>query len=83
MEVGQCGCLGNRRRHITASMRETFDTLARLMLGKSAAVRRKKAIAMFASMAGALIMARAVNDPKLSAEILQVVAGSITATGNP
>jgi hypothetical protein len=38
---------------------------------------------MFATMAGALIMARAVNDPKLSAEILQVVAGSITATGNP
>jgi hypothetical protein len=32
-----------------------------------------------ASMAGALIMARAVNDPILSGEILQGVAGSITA----
>ena len=70
------------RGAVTESMNETLDTLARLMPGKSAAVRRKKAIAIFASMAGALIMARAVNDPKLSAEILQVVAGSITATGN-
>jgi len=70
------------RGAVTESMNETLDTLARLMPGKSEAVRRKKAIAMFASMAGALIMARAINDPKLSVEILQAVARSVAATGN-
>jgi hypothetical protein len=59
-----------------------LDTLARLMPRKSEAVQRKKAIAMFASMAGALVMTRAVNDPKLSVEILQVVAGSVVSTRN-
>ena len=70
------------RDAVTESMNETLDTLARLMPGKSVTTRRKKAIVMFASMTGALIMARAVNDPKLSGEILQVMSGSISATGN-
>jgi hypothetical protein len=55
---------GPARGAITESINQTLDALARLMPGKSEAVRRKKAIAMFASMAGALITARAVNDPK-------------------
>jgi hypothetical protein len=38
---------------------------------------------MFASMVGALIIARAVNDPKLSEEVLTVVAHLISASSTP
>jgi TetR/AcrR family transcriptional repressor of nem operon len=69
------------RDAVTKSVNEILDTLAELMPEKAAA-RREKAIAMFASMVGALIMARAVNDRKLSAEILQVVLETITPIAN-
>jgi TetR/AcrR family transcriptional repressor of nem operon len=47
------------------------------MPGRSAAARRQKAIATMAGMIGALVLARAVDDPKLSNEILEATATSL------
>ena len=68
------------RRVVTGCLGSVLEFLARLTPGKSAAAKRKKAMAPFASMVGALVIARAVDDPKLSAEILQIVPASIRAS---
>jgi TetR/AcrR family transcriptional repressor of nem operon len=65
------------RRVVTDCLDSVLAFLARLSPGKSAAAKRKNAVANFASMVGALVVARAVNDPKLSKEVLQIVAESI------
>lgn len=68
------------RQVVTECLDSILDTLARLTPAKSAVARRNKAMATFAGMVGALVIARAVNDPKLSREILQVVSASIAAS---
>jgi len=67
------------RHAVTQGVRSALDELARLTPAKSSAARRKKAIATFAGMVGALVIARAVNDRKLSDEILKAVSATITA----
>jgi TetR/AcrR family transcriptional repressor of nem operon len=67
------------RDAVTQSLRSTLDTLARLAPGKTAAQKRKKAIATFAGMVGAMVLARAVNEPEFSDEILETVAQSLAA----
>jgi TetR/AcrR family transcriptional regulator, transcriptional repressor for nem operon len=67
------------RHAVTEGLRSALDTLARLTPGTSAAAKRKKAIATFAGMVGALVIARAVDDRKLSDEILKAVSATITA----
>jgi TetR/AcrR family transcriptional regulator, transcriptional repressor for nem operon len=67
------------RHAVTEGVRSTLDTLARLTPGRSAAAKRQKAIATLASMVGAVVIARAVNDRKLSDEILKASSGTITA----
>jgi TetR/AcrR family transcriptional repressor of nem operon len=47
-----------------------LDRFARLLKEGTAARRRKRAIATLAGMIGALTLARAVDDPALSKEIL-------------
>jgi TetR/AcrR family transcriptional repressor of nem operon len=54
--------------------------LAERRVGKTAAAKRKKAIVTFASMLGALVIARAVNDPKVSEEILETVSASVAGS---
>jgi hypothetical protein len=54
---------------------------ARLRHGTDAE-RRRKAMAIYGMMVGSLQMARAVNDPKLSSEILEnALEGAITLAG--
>jgi TetR/AcrR family transcriptional repressor of nem operon len=65
------------RRSFTEELRPFFDFLASLVPGRSKTVRRKKAIAVFASLIGGLVLARAVNDKKLSHEILNGVSASL------
>jgi TetR/AcrR family transcriptional repressor of nem operon len=65
------------RRAFTQGVRSLIDVLARLIPGASAAAKRRKALATYSSMVGALVLARAVDDPKLSEEILKAVASSI------
>jgi TetR/AcrR family transcriptional repressor of nem operon len=66
------------RRTITESLRSTFDFLASLIPGKAKAAKRQKAIATYAGMVGAMILARAVDDRALSREILDAVSASVS-----
>jgi TetR/AcrR family transcriptional repressor of nem operon len=65
------------RRVLTAYVLGRLDWIAGLF-GGGAAARRKRAIATLSGMVGALVLARAVDDPKLSKEILAAARESIT-----
>jgi TetR/AcrR family transcriptional regulator, transcriptional repressor for nem operon len=58
------------RSAFTAGLEPFLELLSDIIPGRSRAVRRRKAIATTAAMVGALILARAVDDPALSDEIL-------------
>jgi len=58
------------RRAFTEGLRGTIERLLDLMPGRSAALRRRRALAMMSGLVGALILSRAVEDPRLSDEIL-------------
>ena len=68
------------RGAFTRGVRSTIDLLARLVQGKSKRAKRDRALAIYASMIGALVLARAVDDPELSEEVLQSVLASIVHT---
>ncbi len=68
------------RRGLTAHVRAQLDHFTRLLRYGAAASRRKRAIATLAGMVGALTLARAVDDPILSKEIL---AAARDAFGGP
>jgi TetR/AcrR family transcriptional regulator, transcriptional repressor for nem operon len=61
------------RRAVTDYLNSAFDLLAQLVPGRSKVARRRKAINTYASLVGALVMARAVDDDVLSREILDAV----------
>ncbi len=65
------------RRAVTGYLGGAFDLLAGLVPGKSKAARRRKAIGTYASLVGALVLARAVDDDGLSREILDAVRDSM------
>ena len=65
------------RETFTQGVRATIDVLTGLVAGKSRRARRKRALATYASMIGALVVARAVDDAALSEEVLQSVLASI------
>jgi TetR/AcrR family transcriptional repressor of nem operon len=48
-----------------------------LVPGKSKAVRRRQTLTDFAAMVGAVTIARAVDDPALSKDVLDAVASSL------
>ena len=58
-------------------LRLRIKELQELLPGRTAA-RRQKALATMAGLVGALILARAVDDPKLSNEILDAAASSFS-----
>lgn len=62
------------REAFTKEMEDIFELLARLMPGDDPARRHDDAIAAFAGMIGALILARAVSDETLSDLILKTTA---------
>ena len=67
------------RRVVTDYVRSAFDLLATLVPGKSKAARRQKAIGSYATLVGAMVMARAVDDRALSQEILDAGLASVKA----
>lgn len=71
------------RSAFTGGVRSALDLLTRLVPGKSKRARRERALATYASMIGALVLARAVDDPELSEEVLQAVLASIAPTDSP
>jgi TetR/AcrR family transcriptional repressor of nem operon len=58
------------RRAVTDSLREVLDLVAAETPAPDPAERRRRAIALFARLVGAMVVARAVDDPALSAEVL-------------
>lgn len=62
------------RRAFTEGLRLRVETLRKLLPRGSAAARREKALATMAGLVGALMLSRAVDDPKLSDEILEAAA---------
>jgi len=66
------------RHALTEGLRELIDLLTTIVPGRSKAARREKALATFASMVGAVVLARSVDDPALVEQILQSVSTSIS-----
>jgi TetR/AcrR family transcriptional repressor of nem operon len=67
------------RHAFTEGLRNMVAMLAGMVAGRTAAVRRRKALCDYAAMVGAIVLARAVDDPDLSQEILDSAAATITA----
>jgi len=67
------------RRAVTDYLKSACDILAKLVPAKSKAARRQKVIASYATMVGAMVMARAVDDRALSQEILDAGLAAVTA----
>jgi TetR/AcrR family transcriptional repressor of nem operon len=65
------------RRGLTEHVRGQLGRLTRLLGNGPAARRRKRAIATLAGMVGALTLARAVDDPALSKEILAAARNAL------
>ncbi len=68
VDVGRHG--GPVRSAFTAGLKPIVELLSKFVRGRSKAARRRRAIAAMAEMVGSLILARAVDDPALSEEIL-------------
>lgn len=70
--------LGAKARHaMTAGARGQVAVLAQLMPGDDAAEQRRQALANYAAMIGAIVLARAVDDDALAEEILQAVKDAL------
>jgi TetR/AcrR family transcriptional regulator, transcriptional repressor for nem operon len=69
------------RDPLTAHLPAALDRLTARMDGDDPAAARKQAIATMAGLLGALVLARAVNDPALSDEILTAARAVFGGTG--
>jgi TetR/AcrR family transcriptional repressor of nem operon len=65
------------RRAVTDGTRAMLELFTSFALGRSKAVKRERAVVAYASMVGALVLARAVDDAALSDEILQAVVSAL------
>jgi TetR/AcrR family transcriptional regulator, transcriptional repressor for nem operon len=66
------------RRVVTKGIHALVGQLMRLVPGKSKSARRRIALSDFAAMVGAVTIARAVDDPELSKDVLDAVASLIS-----
>jgi TetR/AcrR family transcriptional regulator, transcriptional repressor for nem operon len=64
------------RKAMTVGIRRQLDRITSLLKHGTPAARRRRAIAAYAGMVGALTLARAVDDPVLAREILAVARGA-------
>ncbi|ANB16749.1 TetR/AcrR family transcriptional regulator [Dokdonella koreensis] len=67
------------RRAFQHGLSGLLDLLTRAVRGRSAAARRRKALATLAGMVGAVVLARAVEDRALSDEILAATAEALVS----
>ena len=65
------------REAVTECLGDVLDTIAGQMPGDDPRARRDDAIRLFASLVGAMVVARAAGDPALSDEVLEVVRAGI------
>ena len=64
------------RTAVTKGVQARLDILERLATGRSKAEQREQAIATMSGLVGAMVVARLVDDPHLSNEILTVAAAA-------
>lgn len=76
-DVSRCG--ERARAAYTRQVEVYADLLTQLIAGDKNKTRRAKALAALATLVGALSMSRAVNDEKLSREILKSAADELKA----
>jgi TetR/AcrR family transcriptional repressor of nem operon len=70
--------LGPKAQHaLTAGVAGQIEVLEGLMPDQAAADKRRRALATYAALAGAVMLARAVDDEALSQEILHAVRASL------
>jgi TetR/AcrR family transcriptional repressor of nem operon len=69
------------RRVLTAGMCEQIEVLTGLMSGDSEQARHEAALAAYAALVGALVLARAADDRQLSEGFLRAAAQSVMAAG--
>ncbi|MDC0711112.1 TetR/AcrR family transcriptional regulator [Stigmatella sp. ncwal1] len=67
------------RAAVTRGLRGLLAILAPLFPGRTEAARQQKALAAYASLIGAMVLARSVEDPQLSRDILRSV-GALSAS---
>lgn len=70
------------RRAVTERLGDVLGVVAGEMPAEDATERRRQAIGMFASLVGALVIARAVDEPDLSDEVLEAVLSGLRRCGN-
>jgi len=69
---------GSSLRHaVTVGTRKLLDLFTTFAPGRIQAVKRERALVAYASMVGALILARAVDDEALSDELSHAVAAAL------
>lgn len=71
------------RQVVTEGVRTYVDALATLVPGRNKAAKRQRALADYASLVGAMVLARAVDDPELSDEILQATSAALRIPATP
>jgi TetR/AcrR family transcriptional repressor of nem operon len=69
------------RRAMTDELRPFIDYLSGIVQGSSNRLRRQKALATYASLVGALVISRVVDDPDLSNEVLAAVTATMHEDG--
>ncbi len=67
------------RMAMTEGLRSQIDRIGKALQGVDAADRRRAAIGTWAAMVGAMILARAIDDPTLSDEVLEQTRAWIDA----
>lgn len=67
----------------TQGVRSVVDALTQLLPGDSTGRKRERALTIYASMVGAIVLARAVDDAELSEEMLKSVLASIVPPDSP
>ncbi|MBB5316551.1 TetR/AcrR family transcriptional regulator [Tunturibacter empetritectus] len=73
---------GSVTRHtVTEELKPFINYLSEIVQGRSASLRRERAIALYASLVGAVVIARVVDDLEFSNEALTAVANAIQSKG--
>jgi TetR/AcrR family transcriptional repressor of nem operon len=74
---------GPKVRHaVSEGLRDAFDFLTGIVAGRTKAAKRRKAIATYAGLVGAMVLARTVDDRALAQEILDAVRESVSKAGS-
>ncbi|MGB6285490.1 MAG: TetR/AcrR family transcriptional regulator, partial [Xanthobacteraceae bacterium] len=79
-EAARCG--KPVRSAFARGLEPLIEIIAKTVPGRSKSDRRRKAVAAVAELVGALMLARAVDDPALSNEILDAAKQELLAAGN-